>query len=114
MAVGGLVAELGHAGTAGYRVVDDDGGLRGVGLAGDRHTADVPAVADGEQRQDADGRVLDRVQGCAEPRARSIPAAARSVGSMTYQMARVTKRRRREVERLACATSAPVSVSLRW
>ena len=89
VAVGGLVAQLGHAGPAGHGVVDHDGRPLGVDLAGGRHAADVPAVADREQRQHPDGGVLDGVQR-ARQRGAVEPAASTTSGSTTYQMARVT------------------------
>ena len=63
VAVGGLVAEVGDAGPAGVAVVDGDGGQAGVGLEHGRDPAHVPAVTDREQREHADGAVLDGVQG---------------------------------------------------
>src|SRR5688500_14594921 len=39
-------AELGVAGSAGVGVVDEDRGRAGLGVVGDRHPAQVPAVAD--------------------------------------------------------------------
>jgi hypothetical protein len=60
--VGRLVAELGHAGATRHRVVDDHRGQAGVGVARGGQAAHVPAVADGEERQHADGGVLDGVQ----------------------------------------------------
>ena len=58
----GAVTELGDAGPAGVAVIDDDRRRVGVREVGRRDTADIPTVADREQREDADARVLDRVQ----------------------------------------------------
>ena len=76
----GLVAELGDAGAAGVAVVDDDGGQAGVGLERGGHAADVPAVADGEQRQHADGGVLDGVQRARPPSAGSDAGGGQHLG----------------------------------
>ena len=51
-------AALGEPGAARVAVVDEDGELAGVGVQGGRDAADVPAVAGGEQRQQADRAVL--------------------------------------------------------
>ena len=51
-------------------------GSAGVGLAHGRDPADIPTVTDREQREDADGRMLDRVQR-AGPRGR-VDARRRS------------------------------------
>ena len=53
--------ELGDARAAGVAVVHEDRRLAGLRVHRHRHAADVPAVADREQRQQADQRVLGRV-----------------------------------------------------
>ena len=55
-------APFGEPGAAGVAVVDEDRRLLRVVLAGRGDAADVPPVADGEQRQDADRGVLGGVQ----------------------------------------------------
>src|SRR4051812_8027197 len=54
VAATGGEAELGDPDAAREAVIDDDRGPPCVGLERGRHPAHVPAVADGEQRQDAD------------------------------------------------------------
>src|SRR6478735_5073629 len=56
-------AALGEAGSARVAVVDEDGELAGVRMDRGRHTADVPAVAGREERQQPDRAVLGRVGG---------------------------------------------------
>ncbi len=80
MAVGHVVAQLGDAGTAGVPVVDDDGGQAGVGLEEGGHAADVPPVADGEQRQHPDRGVLGGVQGAGGQGHRHVGLGQQVVG----------------------------------
>ena len=63
---GGVEGAFGEARTAGVAVVDEDGGQAGVGVQGYGHAADVPAVAGGEEREEADGGVFGGVQGAGE------------------------------------------------
>src|SRR5258707_2357573 len=58
---GGAEAALGEPGAAVVPVVDEDGELPGGRVPGRRDPADVPAVARGEQGQQADRGVLGRV-----------------------------------------------------
>ena len=53
--------ELGDAGAARVAVVHEDRGVAGLRVQRHRHAADVPAVADREQREQPDERVLGRV-----------------------------------------------------
>ena len=72
---GAVVAALGEAGAARVAVVDEDGQLAGVGVQRRRDAADVPPVAGGEQRQEADRGVLGGVRGTGQvgaPRARPV------------------------------------------
>ena len=59
--VGRVERELGDAGAARVAVVHEDRRLAGLRVHRHRHAADVPAVADREQRQHADEPVLGRV-----------------------------------------------------
>ena len=65
--IGHLVAARREAGAARHPVVDDDRAQLGVRVHHHRHPADVPAVAWGEGRQQADRRVLHRMRGTAQP-----------------------------------------------
>ena len=77
------VRPLGEAGAAGMAVVDEDGRARSVsGCSGGGQAADVPAVAGGDQRQQADRGVLGGVQraghvGRVDPGRAPAPAARR-------------------------------------
>ena len=113
VAVGGLVAELGHAGPAGHGVVDHDRGQAGVGLARRGHAADVPPIADREQREHPDGGVLDGVERAGQRGAVDAGARRRRPASTTYHTARVTSVERGRSSGTV-STTAPVSVSLRW
>ena len=57
-----LVAVFGDADPSGVAVVDEDLGLACVRVQRCRYAADVVTVAHGEQRQDANGGVLDGVE----------------------------------------------------
>ena len=70
------MSALGEPGTAGVPVVDEHGRLAGVRVQGGRHAADVPPVAGGEQRQQADRRVLGGVGGARARSAASSPASS--------------------------------------
>lgn len=58
----GLVATVGESCTTRVPVVNKNGGLLGIGVHDRGNTADIPAVAGGNQRQHADSRML----GCVE------------------------------------------------
>ena len=60
--LGGVVAAGGEAGAARLAVVDEDGHPPGVGVQRGRDAADVPPVAGGEERQQADRGVLGGVR----------------------------------------------------
>src|SRR5699024_3070598 len=61
-----LEAALGEAGTAVLAVVDEVRRHTRVRVTRGRDARDVPAVAPGEQRQQADGRVFGRVDGAGQ------------------------------------------------
>ena len=61
-------AQLSDTGATRVAVVDHDRRHAGLGLPVGRHAAHVPSVADREQRQDADARVLGGVHGARHAR----------------------------------------------
>ena len=71
--------ELRDPGAAGVAVVHEDRRLTGRGVQRHRHAADVPPVADREEREQPDERVLGRVHR-AEHLGGSMPAAASRSG----------------------------------
>ena len=75
MASSGREAQLGDARPARVAVVDHDGGQPGVVEERGGDAAHVPAVADGEQRQDPDGGVLGGVEEAGEEGAGRKPIA---------------------------------------
>ncbi len=80
-------------GAAGMAVVHEHGGPPGVRVQRRRHAADVPAVADREQRQQADRGVLGGVQRARHARRRQPGGGER-------------RPRRRRTRRRGCAGSA--------
>ena len=56
------VAASGEPGPAGMPVIDEHGGPSGVGMQRGGNPADVPSVAGGEQRQQADSGVFGRMR----------------------------------------------------
>jgi len=58
-----IEAPAGETHAAGVTVVDEDCRATRLGVGVGRQAADVPAIAHGDQRQDRDLGVLDRVQG---------------------------------------------------
>src|SRR5918998_1431997 len=58
----GVVAALGDADAAGVAVVDEDGRQARLAVHGDGEPTDVPPVAHGKERQQADKGMLRRVQ----------------------------------------------------
>ena len=65
--LGFVIGQLGDADATGIGVVDDHGGTSEVGEVRGGDAAHVPAIADGEEGEEADGRVLERMEGAAEP-----------------------------------------------
>ena len=113
VARGRLERELGDARAAGIAVVDEDRRLAGLRVQRHRHAADVPAVADREQRQHADQAVLGRVHRADRPRTASMPAASSTSGGTVYQHARVTSARSGR-SRSRTSMTLFVEICLRW
>ena len=87
-------AALGETRAAGVAVVDEDRRAAGVRVQRGRHAAEVPAVAGGEQRQDADRGVLGGVQRAGQRRVVDARPAA-------------LRRRRGSATPPACAAGGP-------
>ena len=100
-------------GAAGIAVVDEDRRLAGLRVQRHRDAADVPAVADREQREHADEPVLGRVHRAEHAdRARCRRAPATSAGTV-YQHARVTSARSGR-SRSQTSITRFVEICLRW
>ena len=93
-------AALGEAGAAGVAVVDEDGRQAGVRVQRGRDAADVPAVAGGDERQQADRGVLGGVRGPGHVGRVRRPASPAAPAETVHQTAAVRRCRGRQVERL--------------
>ena len=72
--LGGLERELGDPGPARITVVDEDRRLAGLRMLRHRDAADVPAIADREQREHSDQPVLGGVHGAEQATGRDAGA----------------------------------------
>jgi len=98
VAVQGRERELGDAGATRVAVVDEDRRLPGGRMLGHRHATDVPPVANGEQRQEPDQRVLGRVHGAQH--LMRLHSRAHERGEWDRVPARARRERsRREIQR---------------
>ena len=98
----------------GIAVVHEDRRLAGLRVQRHRHAADVPAVADREQRQHADEPVLGRVHRAEQLGRRRCPAASSDVGRHRVP-ARARRRARARAGRGRTTSITPfVEICLRW
>ena len=101
-----VVAALGEARAAGIGVVDEHRRVLGVDVHRGRHPAQVPPVARREQRQQADRRVLGRVQRAGRVLGVEAGLLAAPRSGAVHQTPTVLEGLRRQVQRLGCRAPA--------